>query len=65
MLSARPLGPFTAPRGDSVFDADNICPSPTVSTAVQRGNAMTFLAGHTRAMSSGHEAVKEEEEAEE
>ena len=37
----------------------------TVSIAGQRGNAMTFLAGHTRAMSSGHEAEKEEEEAEE
>ena len=37
----------------------------TVSIAVQRGNAMTFLADHTRAMSSDHEALKKEEEAEE
>ena len=33
-----------------------------VSIAVQRGNAMTFLAGYSRAMASGCEAVQEESE---
>ena len=31
MLSARPLGPFTAPLGDSVFDADNVTPDVSLS----------------------------------
>ena len=36
----------------------------TVSIAVQRGNAMTFLAGHTRAMRSDYQAMQEEQEEE-
>ena len=41
MLTARSIGLFTAPLGDSVFDADNICPSPASGRVVQRMECQT------------------------